>query len=84
MRVLVTGGAGQLGTELAAHCAAAGDEVVAVDRVALDIADRGQVLGAITSVRPDVVVNCAAWTAVDACEGDPDMAMRLNAHAVRW
>ncbi|MFM7044312.1 MAG: dTDP-4-dehydrorhamnose reductase, partial [Ilumatobacteraceae bacterium] len=43
-----------------------------------------QVLGAITSVRPDVVVNCAAWTAVDACEGDPDMAMRLNAHAVRW
>lgn len=84
MRVLVTGGAGQLGTELTAHCAAAGDEVVSVGRGTLDVTDRGQVLGAVTSVRPDVVVNCAAWTAVDACEGDPDAAMRRNALAVRW
>jgi dTDP-4-dehydrorhamnose reductase len=84
MRVLITGGAGQLGTDLAAHCTASGDDVIAVDRRTLDIADRGQVLGAITTARPDVVVNCAAWTAVDACEGDPATAMRVNGHAVRW
>jgi dTDP-4-dehydrorhamnose reductase len=84
MRVLITGGAGQLGTELAAHCAVRGDDVVAVDRDVLDITDRGQVLQAVTSMRPDVLVNCAAWTAVDACEGNPGLAMNLNGHAVRW
>ena len=41
-------------------------------------------LGAVTSVRPDAVVHCAAWTAVDACEGDPDRAFAHNALAVRW
>jgi dTDP-4-dehydrorhamnose reductase len=48
------------------------------------VTDRDQVLGAVTSLRPDVVVNCAAWTAVDACEADPDRAYRANALAVRW
>jgi dTDP-4-dehydrorhamnose reductase len=42
------------------------------------------VLGAITSLRPDAVVNCAAWTAVDACESDPERAFAVNALAVRW
>ncbi|MFZ9628447.1 MAG: dTDP-4-dehydrorhamnose reductase [Ilumatobacteraceae bacterium] len=84
MRLLVTGAGGQLGRELSEVCGRSGDEVVAADRSVLDITDRGQVLQAITSVRPDVVVNCAAWTAVDACEGDPDRAMRANGLAVRW
>lgn len=84
MRVLITGAAGQLGHDLVAHCDDEGDEVVAADRVRLDVGDRDQVLGAVTSVRPDVVVNAAAWTAVDACEGDADRAFRDNALAVRW
>ena len=46
--------------------------------------DRDAVLGAITSIAPDAVVNCAAWTAVDACEGDPELALAMNGTAVRW
>ena len=84
MRVLVTGANGQLGTDLVAHCRQHGDDVVAAGRTVLDVGDRDAVLGAITTERPDVVVNCAAWTAVDACESDPDRAHRDNALAVRW
>jgi dTDP-4-dehydrorhamnose reductase len=83
MRVLVTGASGQVGSEVVAVCAAAGDAVVPVDRTQLDITDRDQVLAAITSTRPDAVINCAAWTAVDACESDPDRAYLANALSVR-
>lgn len=84
MRVLVTGAGGQLGRDLVRWCEAAGDDVVAADRARLDVGDRDAVLGAITAARPDLVVNTAAWTAVDACEGDPERAFRDNALAVRW
>ena len=40
-----------------------GDDVVGLDRAQLDVADRSGVLGAVTTLRPDVVVNAAAWTA---------------------
>ena len=83
MRVLVTGAGGQLGRDVVAACEAAGDEVVACDHATLDLADRDSVLGAITSVRPDAVINAAAWTAVDACESDPDKAWLINALGVR-
>jgi len=84
MRVLVTGAAGQLGTDVVRHCTDAGDEVVACGRTELDLTDRDAVYGTITSTRPDVVVNAGAWTAVDACEADPDRAFATNALAVRW
>ncbi|MGE3621477.1 MAG: dTDP-4-dehydrorhamnose reductase [Acidimicrobiia bacterium] len=84
MRVLVTGAGGQLGQDLVRTCTQAGDEVLACDRDRLDLADRDSVLGAITSAAPDVVVNAGAWTAVDACEADPDRAWRTNALGVRW
>ncbi len=83
MRILVTGASGQLGTDLVRTCTAAGDDVVACGRDELDLGDRGSVLGAITSTRPDVVVNAGAWTAVDACESDPDRAFRVNALGTR-
>jgi dTDP-4-dehydrorhamnose reductase len=79
MRVLVTGAGGQLGTDVAAVCEAAGDEVAAATRTDLDLADRDSVLGAITSTKPDVIVSAGAWTAVDDCESDPDKAWRINA-----
>jgi dTDP-4-dehydrorhamnose reductase len=84
MRVLVTGAGGQMGTDLVAHCVESGDDVVAVDHRALDVGDRDQAIGLVTTTRPDVIVNLAAWTAVDACEGDADKAFRNNAMAVRW
>ena len=83
MRVLVTGAGGQLGRDVAARFADSGHEVIAAGRQELDIARRDQVLGAIGSVRPDVVVNGAAYTAVDACETDIDRAYLVNALAVR-
>jgi dTDP-4-dehydrorhamnose reductase len=84
MKVLVTGANGQLGHDVVAVCEAAGDDVVAAGRSELDVAVRSDVAGAIGAIRPDVVMHCAAWTAVDACEGDPDRAFAVNADAVRW
>lgn len=84
MRTLVTGAGGQLGIDYVAHAVARGDEVLALTRSQLDVADRDAVLGVITPWRPDVVVNAAAWTAVDAAEAEPDAAFAANALAVRW
>ena len=84
MKILVTGAAGQLGTDLVRTCRAAGDDVLAVDRTVLDITDRDAVLGTVGSWRPDAIVNAAAYTAVDACETAVDAAYAVNALAVRW
>src|SRR5262245_37145245 len=84
MRLLITGAGGQLGHDVRAVAEAAGDDVCASSHADLDVTDRDAVLGAITTWRPDAVVHAAAWTAVDACEADPERAFGANALAVRW
>jgi dTDP-4-dehydrorhamnose reductase len=84
MRVLVTGAGGQLGHDLVAECTRAGDDVIACDHAALDLGDRDSVHEAIGAARPDVVINSGAWTAVDACESDPDKALLVNGTGPRW
>jgi dTDP-4-dehydrorhamnose reductase len=84
MRLLITGAGGQLGIDLVQCCETAGDQVTATTHRDLDISDRDAVHAAVSMLRPEVVVNCAAWTAVDACEGDADRALAQNGLAVRW
>lgn len=84
MRLLVTGHRGQLGTELMGLCAARGIAATGFDVDTVDVTDRAAVAAAVTATRPDAVIHCAAWTAVDACESDPEKAFLANATAVRW
>jgi dTDP-4-dehydrorhamnose reductase len=84
MQILITGANGQLGHELVRASVAAGHEVVATSHETLDITDKLAVDAAITAARPDVVIHAAAWTAVDACESDPDKAMLVNGTATKY
>jgi dTDP-4-dehydrorhamnose reductase len=77
-RWLVTGAAGMLGRDLTARLSARGDEFTALTRPELDITDAAEAATAVASVKPDVVVNCAAWTAVDAAETQEGEALAVN------
>ena len=78
-RWLVAGAGGMLGTDLMAALASRGEAVTALDRAGLDVTDAASVTDAITRHRPDVVVNCAAWTAVDDAEASEEEALAVNA-----
>jgi dTDP-4-dehydrorhamnose reductase len=84
LRLLVTGAGGQLGHDVVTTAERAGDAVLALGRADLDVTDRAAVLQAISAWKPDVVAHCAAWTAVDACESEPERALAINGLAVRW
>lgn len=79
-RVAVTGAAGQLGVEFVRAFETAGDDVLALARPDFDIT-RPRDLERLTAWRPDVVINSAAWTDVDACARDPERAMSINGEA---
>ena len=78
-RWLVTGAGGMLGTDLVAALTARGEPVTAMDRAGLDVTDAAAVTEAVARCRPDVVVNCAAWTAVDDAEASEERARAVNA-----
>jgi dTDP-4-dehydrorhamnose reductase len=77
-RWLVTGAGGMLGRDLVSLLEARGAAVVPVTRGELDITDRKSVLAVVRDARPDVVVNCAAWTAVDLAESREAAALAVN------
>jgi dTDP-4-dehydrorhamnose reductase len=79
---LVTGAHGQLGRALCARCAARGLPFEGRDLDTIDISNADEVEAWIGGARPQVVVNCAAHTAVDDCEAQPELAMRVNGAAV--
>jgi len=78
MKVLITGAGGQLGRALQASAPAHVD-VVALDRQALDIADEAAVVALFDETEPDLIINAAAYTAVDRAESDSAEAYRINA-----
>jgi dTDP-4-dehydrorhamnose reductase len=78
LKLLVTGAAGMLGRDVLAAAARAGHEAVGLARADLDVTDASAVQRAFDAERPDVVVNCAAWTDVDGAESDEAAATRVN------
>jgi dTDP-4-dehydrorhamnose reductase len=95
MKILITGDKGQLGTELkrvlSCGCSELGDlpaelknsPVTGVDIDGLDIASREAVNAFVRALKPEVIINCAAYTNVDKCESDADTAMKANAAGPR-
>ena len=81
MKVLVTGAAGQLGTELVSVFESGGHEVVCATHATLDISQPTAVAECVAAVKPNFIVHAAAWTAVDACESDAEKAFAVNGTA---
>ncbi|MDQ0584994.1 dTDP-4-dehydrorhamnose reductase [Streptomyces rishiriensis] len=78
MRWLVTGAGGMLGRDTVAELVRRGEDVTGLDRAGLDITRPGSVARAFAAHRPDLVVNCAAYTAVDNAETDAARALLVN------
>jgi dTDP-4-dehydrorhamnose reductase len=81
MRLAVTGTAGQIACSLVERAKLEGVEVVTVGRPYLDFARPATIASAMAAVHADIIVNAAAYTAVDLAESEPDMAMAVNGHA---
>lgn len=83
MKVLVTGVKGQLGYDVMAELAKRNIEAIGVDIDEMDITDKISVEKVIGEAAPDVVVHCAAYTAVDAAEDNEALCRRVNADGTR-
>ncbi len=75
---LVLGAGGMLGRELARVLEEAFPATVSATRAEADVTDRFRLAAEVERLRPDVVINCAAYTDVDGCETDPEKARRVN------
>lgn len=81
MKILLTGRKGQIGWELERALGPLG-LVIATDRTALDLAEADAIRRAVRDTKPDVIVNAAAYTAVDKAESERELAFAINATAV--
>ena len=80
VKILLSGRNGQLGWELARALAPLG-EIVAFDRAGLDLADPARLASTVRELKPDIIVNPAAYTAVDRAESESEAAFAINARA---
>ena len=83
MKVLVTGVKGQLGHDVMDELAAKGIEGIGVDVEEMDITDAAACEKVITEAKPDAVIHCAAYTAVDAAEDNVELCRKVNAEGTR-
>jgi dTDP-4-dehydrorhamnose reductase len=82
MRVLVTGGSGQLAHAI--RLIWSQHELVLPDEAVLDLGRPEAIQSVVAELRPDVVINCGAYTQVDLCESEAELAMRINGTAAGW
>jgi dTDP-4-dehydrorhamnose reductase len=82
MKVLITGASGQLGNALV-HSAPLRTDLRALSRAELNIGDAAAVRAAVAAFQPQLIINAAAYTAVDKAEAEPDLADAINAQAPR-
>ena len=83
LKALITGGTGQVGTELIRRGDGCRFDIVAPNRAEINLLNKSDVYSQLNSIRPNIVVNSAAFTAVDAAETECDMAFKVNRDAVR-
>jgi dTDP-4-dehydrorhamnose reductase len=83
VKLLLTGAGGMLANAVIRTARERGDEVTALTRAELDITDEAAVLGCVEGIRPAVVIQGAAYTAVDAAEAEPEVAYRVNVDGTR-
>lgn len=81
MKILLTGAHGQLGHQLQPVLAAEGHTVIATGRAQLDFMQPARFEGFVAPLRPDWIINCAAYTQVDAAEDDAETAFIVNRDA---
>lgn len=79
MKIIVTGSQGQLGKEVLKQFDKNCYDITSVDKNELNIAVLDDVVSMVRAIKPDVIINCAAYTNVDACESDFDTAFKVNA-----
>lgn len=84
MKVLITGATGQVGRALALCVPPQNSQAVFLDRARLDLTDERAIARTVADLEPDVVINAAAYTAVDKAESDPVSAQAGNADALKW
>lgn len=84
MKVLVTGVKGQLGFDVVNELFGRGHEAVGTDVSDMDITDKAAVVRTMEKVKPDAVIHCAAWTAVDAAEDNEEKVREINAFGTKY
>ncbi|WP_028357570.1 dTDP-4-dehydrorhamnose reductase [Brackiella oedipodis] len=83
MKILITGAAGQVGQEFS-RLTATDAELIALSRQELDITQAAHVQEVVQSLRPNFIINAAAYTAVDKAESEPELAYAINAQAPEY